>query len=167
MRKTFRNIVISVVVGLSFICNTSVAGTGPKAQVIVFMDAQCPCIFSHRETMAEIIHKYGKDVDIKAVFVSKKDNKIDAEYTLNALDWNIPYIVDTARKYVKLYKPKILTECMLISPSGKILYDGAIDDSPQNMGQVKHRYLQDAIKEYLNHNPIQVKFAQGVGCLII
>lgn len=153
--------------GLSSMYNPSMARTGPKAKVVVFMDAQCPCIFSHRETMSEIIDKYGKKVDIEAIFISKKDNKIDAEYTLNALGWNIPYIVDTARKYVKLYRPKILTECMLISPSGEILYHGAIDDSPQNMGQVKHRYLQNAIGEYLNHNPIPVKFAQGVGCLII
>ena len=146
---------------------TVTAKTGPKAQVIVFMDAQCPCIFSHRETMSEIIDKYGTQRTIKAIFISQKDNKIDAEYTLSALGWNIPYIIDTARNYVKLYKPKILTECMLISPSGKILYHGAIDDSPQNMGQVKHRYLQNAIEEYLNHSPIPVKFAQGVGCLII
>ncbi len=57
-------------------------------------------------------------------------------------------------------------ECYLFDKSGKLVYHGAIDDSPGDANQVKRHHLQIAIDETTAGKEVTVKETRSVGCSI-
>ena len=142
------------------------ASTFTKPQVYIFLAAKCPCVYSHQETFNKCIRYYKDKVDFTVVFIDKNDDKEDIDDMLKNLEWEIKYVIDKDKSYQKKYQPKVTTDCVLVSVTGEILYRGAVDDSPLNLGQVKNFYLKNAIDDFLNGGIVKVKEGKGVGCLI-
>lgn len=57
-------------------------------------------------------------------------------------------------------------ECYLFDKSGRLVYHGAIDDSPGDPEEVKRSHLQHAMDEMLARKDITVKESRSVGCSI-
>lgn len=57
-------------------------------------------------------------------------------------------------------------ECFLFDKEGKLVYHGAIDDSPGDEQRVKRRHLQIAIDEMMAGKDVTVKETRSVGCSI-
>ena len=57
-------------------------------------------------------------------------------------------------------------ECYLFDKSGRLVYHGAIDDSPGDPDQVKRHHLKNAIDEMLAGKEVSVKETRSVGCSI-
>lgn len=153
-----------IAIAISLVLHVTVQGQ--KAKVLIFLAAQCPCAYNHEETFASMANKYGKTVDFVAVFVDRNDQPKEIREMLKSLHWDIPFVIDRNKAYQNKFKPTVTTECMLISPAGEVLYRGAVDDSPLNLGQVKNFFLRDALEDYTNNKPIRIKQGQPVGCLI-
>lgn len=159
---------IQLAIAAMIIAGSSAMAQKPngKPQVLIFLASKCPCAYNHQETFKSLVDKYGKEIDFKAVFIDKNDDGEDIKDMLKNLGWSIQYTIDKTRTYIHKYNPEVTTECMLVSSGGEILYRGAVDDSPLNLGQVNNFYLKDAIENYMQHVPIKVKRGKAVGCLI-
>ncbi|HVS95085.1 MAG TPA: hypothetical protein VHE54_01325 [Puia sp.] len=57
-------------------------------------------------------------------------------------------------------------ECFLFDKDGKLVYHGAIDDSPGDEQRVRRRHLHMAIDEMLAGREVTVKETRSVGCSI-
>jgi hypothetical protein len=57
-------------------------------------------------------------------------------------------------------------ECYLFDKEGKLVYHGAIDDSPGDPGQVRRPHLRMAIDEMAAGKQVTVKETRSVGCSI-
>jgi len=57
-------------------------------------------------------------------------------------------------------------ECYLFDKEGKLVYHGAIDDSPGDPVQVKKHHLQNAIDEMVAGKEVTTKETRSVGCSI-
>jgi hypothetical protein len=57
-------------------------------------------------------------------------------------------------------------ECYLFDRSGRLVYHGAIDDSPGDPGAVRRTHLQHAMDEMLAGREVTVKESRSVGCSI-
>lgn len=57
-------------------------------------------------------------------------------------------------------------ECYLFDKGGRLVYHGAIDDSPGDPDEVKRTHLQHAMDEMLAHKDVTVKESRSVGCSI-
>ena len=57
-------------------------------------------------------------------------------------------------------------ECYLFDKNGKLVYHGAIDDSPGSSSSVKRQHLKEAINEMLAGKEVSVKETRSVGCTI-
>jgi hypothetical protein len=57
-------------------------------------------------------------------------------------------------------------ECYLFDKNGRLVYHGAIDDSPGDPTQVKRHHLQVAIDEMIAGKEVSVKETRSVGCSI-
>jgi len=57
-------------------------------------------------------------------------------------------------------------ECYLFDKNGKLVYHGAIDDSPGDEGQVKRPHLKTAMDEMIQGKEVSVKETRSVGCSI-
>ncbi len=137
-----------------------------KPHVFIFAAAKCPCIYSHQETFGKLLNTYKDKIDFTIVFVDRNDDKEEITDMLENLGWKINYIIDKKGNYIKKYHPKVFSDCVFVSPPGVILYKGAVDDSPLNMGRVVNFYLKDAIEDYLSNKPVKIKEGKGLGCLI-
>jgi hypothetical protein len=152
------------ILGLGLLMHGLIFGQKPK--VLIFLDSQCPCAYNHQETFGELIGKYKDSIEFVAISVNKRDQAWDMNEMLKSLGWDIKFVIDKDKSYQKKYKPEVTTECLLLSPKGEVLYRGAVDDSPLNLGQVKNFFLKDAIQDYMAKRPIRVKTSKPVGCLI-
>jgi hypothetical protein len=137
-----------------------------KVKVYLFLQSQCPCVYNHRETFGSLLKNYGDKVNFTAVFTDNKDNDKEIQDLIHDLGWKLPYVRDSRHVLIQQLKPHVSTDCVMVDVSGNVLYKGAIDDGPMNMGTVKHFYLKDALEEYLNHLPIKVSSAKGLGCFL-
>jgi hypothetical protein len=57
-------------------------------------------------------------------------------------------------------------ECYLFDKGGRLVYHGAIDDSPGDPDEVKRTHLQHAMDEMLARKEVTVKESRSVGCSI-
>jgi hypothetical protein len=57
-------------------------------------------------------------------------------------------------------------ECYLFDKSGRLVYHGAIDDSPGDPREVRRSHLQYAMDEMLAGKAVSVKESRSVGCSI-
>ena len=76
------------------------------------------------------------------------------------------YALDAGSVLADAFGASRTPECYLFDRSGKLVYHGAIDDSPGDPGQVKHPHLRKAIDEMMAGKEVSVKESRSVGCSI-
>lgn len=135
--------------------------------VYVFVEAGCPCIYTHKDSFGNLLKKYSGKVDFLLVFVGKHDTKTEIDDLLHQLSWKIKYMKDDSRKLVNTFKPHVSSDCVVADEHGKIVYKGAIDDGIKNMGQIKNFYLLEVIHAMLEGKPSPYSNVEGTGCRIM
>ncbi|HVU57631.1 MAG TPA: thioredoxin family protein [Puia sp.] len=76
------------------------------------------------------------------------------------------YAVDDKSVMADAFGASRTPECYLFDKNGKLVYHGAIDDSPGDAGQVKRHHLKEAIQEMMQNKEVTVKETRSVGCSI-
>jgi len=76
------------------------------------------------------------------------------------------YAVDSKSVMADAFGASRTPECYLFDKSGKLVYHGAIDDSPGDASQVKRHHLKEAIQEMMQGREVSVKETRSVGCSI-
>ncbi len=78
--------------------------------------------------------------------------------------WN--YVVDENHEVADAFGANRTPECFLFDKNLKLVYHGAIDDSPSDVTAVKRIHLQEAITELVAGKDVTVKESRSVGCTI-
>jgi hypothetical protein len=76
------------------------------------------------------------------------------------------YALDKNSEMADAFGASRTPECFLFDRDGKLVYHGAIDDSPGDPDQVKRHHLQNAIDEVAGGREISVKETRSIGCSI-
>jgi len=76
------------------------------------------------------------------------------------------YAVDSKSVIADAFGASRTPECYLFDKDGKLVYHGAIDDSPGDASQVKRPHLKEAIQEMTQGREVTVKETRSVGCSI-
>jgi hypothetical protein len=163
MMKAILRIFILVVL-LGFMC-----GMKPPAKltIYVFLQADCPCVYSHKDSFGLILRKYANSINFQMIFVGKDDTKDKIENLLKQLDWKVVYKKDQGLKLTKQFNPKVSTDCVVLDASNHLLYQGAIDDAIKNMGMIKRFYLKEVIDAALQKKRIPYNNVPGTGCSLM
>lgn len=112
-----------------------------------------------------------KQIQVMLVFPAEK-NKIKPavdrfiqQYKLSA-----PVIIDKGFKLSKKFNATATPEVFVMNEKDQVLYHGAIDNwfykLGQNRIQITEHYLDDAIAQALNQQPIIRPYVKPVGCFI-
>ncbi len=78
-------------------------------------------------------------------------------------------ILDPSGTIGHLYDAKTTPEMVVIDRSGKIIYQGAIDDHPTtDVADIPHskNYVSEALSEAMDGQPIAVAYARPYGCSV-
>ena len=79
--------------------------------------------------------------------------------------FNFPYLFDESQKIAKEFGAGTTPECFVLNRDRRIVYMGAIDDSP-NADNVKRKHLELAVQAALNGKAPEVTETVPVGCRI-
>jgi thioredoxin-related protein len=143
-----------------------------KGLLVMFSCNTCPYVIKNQARTYEIL-KYAKGMGIGVAVLNPNEAYRDNEDSYDemksyakAQGYHWPYLVDKNHELADAFGANRTPECFLFDAAGKLVYHGAIDDSPGNADAVNRKHLMMAIDEMNAGKDISVKESRSVGCTI-
>jgi peroxiredoxin len=144
---------------------------GQKAILLFFVTTDCPVGNSYVPELNRIRETYGgRGVLMYAV---QADTTVaDSEVPRYAKDYRytFPLLLDPRQVLVRLTGATVTPEAAVLSPDGKVLYLGRIDNRVADFGkarsQATERDVRDALDAVLAGKPVPHPRTKSIGCAI-
>jgi len=140
--------------------------------LIMFSCNTCPYVIKNQSRTKEVC-LYAGDKKIGVVVLNSNERERDGGESLEdmqsyakqqAYAWF--YALDNKNELADAFGASRTPECYLFDKDGKLIYHGAIDDSPADINSVKRHHLKEAINEEIAGKNVSVKESRSVGCSI-
>jgi len=140
--------------------------------LVMFSCNTCPYVIGNQSRTKEI-NAYAIKNNIGVILLNANEgdrnngNSLeDMRSYAKAQGYTWPYAVDKNSELADAFGASRTPECYLFDKNNKLVYHGAIDDSPGDIGSVKRQHLKNAIDEMIAGKNISVKETRSVGCSI-
>ena len=151
--------------------HTEAEWQGRKAIVLFFTTTDCPVANSYVPEMNRIREAYAAQG--VSVFAVQAETTVDdgavAKYA-QEFRYSFPLLLDPKQTLVKLVNATITPQVAVLSPSGKLLYLGRIDNRVEDFGktryQATHADLREALDAVLAGKPVPNPTTKSIGCAI-
>lgn len=140
--------------------------------LVMFSCNTCPYVIKNQaRTLA--VSKYAIENKVGVIILNSNEALRGDEDSYTAMQayakeqgyqWN--YVVDKNNIIADAFGANRTPECFLFDKNLKLVYHGAIDDSPSDVTAISRNHLQIAIKEMVSGSAISVKESRSVGCSI-
>ena len=140
--------------------------------LVMFSCNTCPYVVKNQErTLA--ISKYATENKVGVIILNSNealradDDSYAAMQTYakeQGYKWN--YVVDKGNQVADAFGANRTPECFLFDKNLKLVYHGAIDNSPQDESAITRVHLKEAINEMVAGKEVTVKESRSVGCTI-
>ena len=142
-----------------------------KATVFVFITNDCPVSNGYAPEINRICAEYApKRIAFYLVHVDPDLKPADAKKHAADYGYRCPVLLDPSHQLVKVTQVTVTPEAAVLSPDGKLLYRGRIDDSFVALGkkraQPTTRDLRDALDAILLGKTVAIATTTAVGCYI-
>lgn len=143
---------------------------GCQAVVVVFLATECPISNRYIPVLNELVSKdhVKPAVCIYGVISSPHVTRQEAEVHSEKFQPKFPILFDAAGELKSRLSPTHTPHAFLLSPQGKTLYDGAIDDRFAAINKKRSAagatYLKDAVQAVLKHQAVPIAKSIPVGC---
>jgi hypothetical protein len=140
--------------------------------LVMFSCNTCPYVIMNQSRTKEVC-TYAGNRKIGVILLNANEGdreggnsfgEMQAYARAQAYQWY--YAVDNNSVLADAFGASRTTECYLFDRNGKLVYHGAIDDSPADPVQVKKHHLQNAIDEMVSGKEVTIKETRSVGCSI-
>ena len=146
------------------------SATKENGLLVMFTCNTCPYVIRNQSRTKEVC-QYAASKGIGVILLNSNeatrqgDDSID-EMKSYAKDQSYSwyYAVDRKNELADAFGASRTPECYLFDKSGKLVYHGAIDDTPADDARVSRKHLQQAIDESLSGKEVSVKTSKSVGC---
>ena len=145
---------------------------GTNGLLVMFTCNTCPYVIRNQSRTKEVCG-YAGDRQVGVVLLNANEGdrnggnsfeEMQAYARAQGYAWY--YALDDKSVLADAFGASRTPECYLFDKNGKLVYHGAIDDSPGDPNQVKRHHLQIAIDEMLAGKEVSVKETRSVGCSI-
>jgi len=140
--------------------------------LVMFSCNTCPVVISNQARTKEIC-QFATKKSIGVVLLNSNEANRSGSESLSAMQeyakgqgYNWHYAEDKNNELADAFGASRTPECFLFDKEGKLIYHGAIDDSPSDAATVKRNHLKEAINEVLAGKEVSVKQSKSVGCSI-
>ncbi len=142
-----------------------------KATVLIFVSSTCPIANGYAPEINRLTKKYQpKGVVISLVHTETGLTADEARKHLKDFGYQCSVLFDRQRKLVKQTGVTITPEAAVLSPAGKLLYRGRIDDRFPRIGIQREKptrtELRDALDAIVAGKPVPVPRTKPAGCFI-
>jgi len=140
--------------------------------LVMFSCNTCPYVVKNQER-TRAISEYAIKMKVGVIILNSNEAYRGNEDSFDNMKdyadgqgykWN--YVVDKDHEVADAFGANRTPECFLFDKNLKLVYHGAIDDSPSDVTAVKRNHLQEAINELTAGKDITVKESRSVGCTI-
>jgi peroxiredoxin len=138
--------------------------------VICFTCNTCPYAVDYEDRLVALSKKFateGGRCALVAINANKvKDDLLPAmEERAKAKGFNFPYLHDETQQVARSYGATFTPEFVVLNKDRKVVYLGAMDDSPDGKNVTK-RYVENAINAALAGKLAQTAETPAVGCAV-
>ena len=140
--------------------------------LVMFSCNTCPYVIRNQSRTFEIC-SYAADHHIGVILLNANEGDREGGNSFAAMQeyaktqgYHWYYALDGKTDLAATFGASRTPECFLFDKDGKLVYHGAIDDSPGDAQRVRRRHLQMAIDEMLAGKDVTVKETRSVGCSI-
>lgn len=142
-----------------------------KGTVLLFTTQDCPIANAYAPELQRIISAFSpKGFACMLVHVDVALSDADAAKHARDFGFTCPVIVDRAHQLVKATGVTMTPEAVVLSPDGKLLYRGRIDDMYVAFGKKREKPTQHDLREALqsiaNGKDAAPARAAAIGCFI-
>lgn len=140
--------------------------------LVMFSCNTCPYVIKNQDR-TKTISAYALQQNIGVVVVNSNaalHNDADSYEAMKAYakqqgyQWN--YVVDENSALADAFGANRTPECFLFDKDSKLVYHGAIDDSPADANNISREHLKAAINETVAGKAVTVTQSRSVGCTI-
>jgi thiol-disulfide isomerase/thioredoxin len=140
--------------------------------IVVFSCNHCPYVQAYEDRMIALQKEYGPK-GVRLVAINSNDTKnypeddFDGMVERSALKkFNFPYLRDEDQKVAGLFGATHTPEFFVFDASRRLRYHGKMDDNYQSPGDVRRKYLVDAVDALLAGKPVAEPETHSIGCTI-
>lgn len=148
-----------------------------KTVILEWINPGCPFVVGHYASgnIPAMQEKYTKEgvvwLTINSTREDHPDFKSSDEYTAIYADWKskpTAHLIDAGGTTGKLYGARTTPHMFVISPDGKIAYDGAIDDDRSTNGgqNAKLNYVAQVVDELKSGKAVSISTTKPYGCSV-
>lgn len=145
---------------------------GEQGTLVVFSCNTCPYVVACESRISESL-AMAKRMKVGVIIVNSNEAQREKEDSPDAMKqyaakqkFSCPYVVDVNSALADAFGASRTPECFLFDKTGKLVYHGAIDDSPKDAQSVKERYLASALMSLGKGEEIVTATSVSVGCTI-
>lgn len=143
-----------------------------KIVVLEWFNYECPFVKYHYEnakTMTALSDKY-KDKNVVWLTINSTSHSTAEKNKDFAAKYKLPYPIldDRAGKVGRAYSAKTTPHMFIIDATGKIAYNGAIDNSPMGKAPAEGaiNYVDKALTELIDGKAVSTKTTKPYGCSV-
>ena len=140
--------------------------------LVMFSCNTCPYVIKN-QGRTKAICTFAKEKGLGVIILNANEggrnngeSLADMQAYAKQQSYNWYYVLDSDNLLADAFGATRTPECFLFDKNGKLVYHGAIDDSPADITEVKRNHLKLAITELTDGNDIGVKESRSVGCSI-
>lgn len=140
--------------------------------LVMFSCNTCPYVIKNQERTTAIA-AYADKNNIGVIILNSNEAQRDDADSYEAMKvyakeqgykWH--YVVDKNSEVADAFGANRTPECYLFNKELKLVYHGAIDDSPGDAGSVSREHLKAAVDELTAGKEVSKKESRSVGCTI-
>jgi thioredoxin-related protein len=140
--------------------------------LVMFSCNTCPYVIKNQErTIA--ISEFATKNNVGVIILNSNEAYRGGEDSYPAMQayakdqkYKWSYVVDKDHEVADAFGANRTPECFLFDKKLKLVYHGAIDNSPSDAAAITRIHLQEAINEMVAGKEISVKESRSVGCTI-
>jgi len=140
--------------------------------LVMFSCNTCPYVVKNQQRTLDVA-AYAKQNNIGIILLNSNEATRDSDDSYEDMKayarnqrYNFYYTVDKDSKIANAFGATRTPELFLFDANGKLQYKGAIDDNPNDAGNVKRVHAREAISELVAGKYISVRESRSLGCSI-
>ncbi len=140
--------------------------------LVMFSSNTCPYVIKN-QSRTKAVCSYAKEKNLGVIILNANEGGrtsgesfAEMQQYAKAQAYSWYYAMDSENTLADAFGATRTPECFLFDKNAKLVYHGAIDDSPADISEVKRTHIKEAINEMLAGKNIAVKESRSIGCSI-